>query len=340
MGKKKFKEYKEYICPKCKKNFGNYKYHYEVHINKKKPCDINFIEIENNNNISENFKHDENLINANNNQNINNNLDIDIDNQQLNFNNIEIIDNKNIIIELMKKMDYLIKQNEEFKHDVSELKEDNKELKEDNKELKEDIDKLKNQIQSSSKTNKNDITNYINVNIQINNFNDIDYSKMNAKTLIKTLIKEQGKQIILKTIQDIFVNPDKPENHNIYVADKNRKYLKTYNNNKWNTDDFKIIDRLIEKFVNIYKLSIEEIKKDIKLYDRIKKSIQDKMKYLNYCDLEYLGELEYEQDNGDIDNKDEIKRCKEFYEMVHNDVVNLLHDNKNIILNTHKSIMT
>ena len=61
------------------------------------------------------------------------------------------------------------------------------------------------------------------------------------------------------------------------------------------------------------------------------------MKYLNYCYLEYLGELEYEQDNGDIDNKDEIKRCKEFYEMVHSDVINLLHDNKNIILNTHKN---
>ena len=49
--------------------------------------------------------------------------------------------------------------------------------------------------------------------------------------------------------------------------------------------------------------------------------------------------MEYEQDNGDIDNKDEIKRCKEFYEMVYNDVINLLHDNKNIILNTHKNIL-
>ena len=163
---------------------------------------------------------------------------------------------------------------------------------------------------------------------------------MNPKNLIKTLIKEQGKQIFIKAIEEFFVNQSKPENHNIYVADKNRKYLKTYNNEKWLTDNFKIIDKLIEKFVNIYKLSIEEIKKDIKLYDRIKKAIQDKMKYLNYCDLEYLGELEYEQENNDIDNKDEIKRCKEFYEMVHNDVVNLLHDNKNIILNTHKNILT
>ena len=97
---------------------------------------------------------------------------------------------------------------------------------------------------------------------------------------------------------------------------------------------------MIEKIVNVYKLSIEEIKKDVKLYEQIKKLIQDKLKYLNYCDLEYLAELEDEQDNGDSDNKDEIKRCKEFYEMVHNDIVNLLHDNKNIILNTHKNIFS
>ena len=111
-------------------------------------------------------------------------------------------------------MDLLIKQNEEFKKDVDELKEDNKELK--------------NQLILSAETNKNDVKNYINVNIQINNFNDIDYSKMNPKNLIKTLIKEQGKQIFIKAIEEFFVNQSKPENHNIYVADKNRKYLKTY----------------------------------------------------------------------------------------------------------------
>ena len=319
----KNKNHIEYICPECLKNFGCYKYHYVNHINKKKSCK------KEKDNDDENYN---NIIDYE-----PNNTDIKIiDNQLLNFDNIENIevintddeknitniDNKNIA-ELAKKMDYLIKQNEE--------------LKKQNGEFKEDIDKLKNQLILSSETTKNDVKNYINVNIQINNFNDTDYTKMNSKNLIKTLIKEQGKQIFIKAIEDFFVNPSKPENHNIYIADKNRKYLKIYNNEKWITDNFKIIDKIIEKIVNIYKLSIEEIKKDIKLYERIKKSIQDKMKYLNYCDLEYLGELEYEQDNDDIDNKDEIKRSKEFYEMVYNDIVNLLHDNKNIILNTHKN---
>ena len=257
------------------------------------------------------------------NENENNNDNI------LNVNN-DIFDNKNIVFELIKKMDFIIKQNEEFKKQ-------NEEFKEDINKLKEDNENLKSQLILSTEINKNDIKTFINVNIQINNFNDVEYSKMNPKNIIKTLIKEQGKQIILKTIQDIFINPEKTENHNIYVADKNRKYLKIYNDNKWNSDDFKIIDKLIEKIVNVYKLSIEEIKKDINLYDRIKQNIKNKMKYLNYCDLEHLAELEYEQENDDIDNKDEIKRSKEFYEMVQNDIINLLHDNKNIILNTHKN---
>ena len=358
MGKKIYKSYKEYICPRCKKNFGNYKYHYEVHLNKKKPCNLHFDENnidvfddsinsndinDINNNCSNKNDYNKNVNSDLNNKNTNN----DLNNTDKNF--INNINNEEFMVNFYNKMELLLKQNDELMKKSDEILKQNDEFKEDIKYLKEENDKIKKQLIISNKKNKSNkiITNTninideanINLNVQINNFNDMDYSKINIKNLIKTLIKEQGKQIFLKTIQDIFVNPEKPENHNIYIADKNRKYLKTYNNNKWNTEDFKIIDKLIEKIVGVYRLSIEEIKKDVKLYERIKKSIHDKLKYLNYCDLEYLAELEDEQDNGDNANKDEIKRSKDFYEMVHNDIVNLLHDNKNIILNTHKSII-
>lgn len=355
MGKKIYKSYKEYVCPRCKKNFGNYKYHYEVHLNKKKPCNLHFnennidvfddcIDGNINDNCSNKNDDNENINSDSNNKNTND----DLNNTDKNF--INNINNEEFMVNFYNKMELLLKQNDELMKKSDEILKQNEEFKEDIKYLKEENDKIKKQLIISNKKNKANKTNTtntninideanINLNIQINNFNDMDYSKINIKNLIKTLIKEQGKQIFLKTIQDIFVNPEKPENHNIYVADKNRKYLKTYNNNKWNTEDFKIIDKLIEKIVGVYRLSIEEIKKDVKLYERIKKSIHDKLKYLNYCDLEYLAELEDEQDNGDNANKDEIKRSKDFYEMVHNDIVNLLHDNKNIILNTHKSII-
>ena len=357
MGKKIYKSYKEYICPRCKKNFGNYKYHYEVHLNKKKPCNLHFDENnidvfddsinsndinDINNNCSNKNDYNKNVNSDLNNKNTNN----DLNNTDKNF--INNINNEEFMVNFYNKMELLLKQNDELMKKSDEILKQNDEFKEDIKYLKEENDKIKKQLIISNKKNKSNKTNTntninideanINLNVQINNFNDMDYSKINIKNLIKTLIKEQGKQIFLKTIQDIFVNPEKPENHNIYIADKNRKYLKVYNDKKWNTGDFKIIDKLIEKIVGVYRLSIEEIKKDIKLYEKIKKLIHDKLKYLNYCDIEYLAELEYEQDNGDSDNKEEIKRSKDFYEMVHNDIVNLLHDNKNIILNTHKSI--
>jgi len=42
--------------------------------------------------------------------------------------------------------------------------------------------------------------------------------------------------------------------------------------------------------------------------------------------------LEDEQEQEDINNKDKIKRCKDFREMVYKDTINLFHDNKNILL--------
>jgi hypothetical protein len=61
------------------------------------------------------------------------------------------------------------------------------------------------------------------------------------------------------------------------------------------------------------------------------------MKFLDFCDLEYLANLEDEQEYEDVNNKDKIKRCREFRDIVHKDIINLLHDKKDIVLNTHKN---
>lgn len=120
------------------------------------------------------------------------------------------------------------------------------------------------------------------------------------------------------------------------MSDKNRGYIKKYNDGRWNTDNLTMIETLINNFVDYYKLSIDEIKQKPKIYEKIKTNVQNKLKYLNYCDLEYLANLEDEQENDDIDNKQQIKRCKEFREQVYKDIINLLHDKKDIIINTHK----
>ncbi len=41
-----------------------------------------------------------------------------------------------------------------------------------------------------------------------------------------------------------------------------------------------------------------------------------------------MAELEDEQ----LENKTEIKKCNNFYEMVYSDIINLLHDYKDIIV--------
>ena len=46
-----------------------------------------------------------------------------------------------------------------------------------------------------------------------------------------------------------------------------------------------------------------------------------------------------DQTNEEADNKQQIQRCKEFREMVYKDIINLLHDKKDIVMNTHKNNM-
>ena len=60
-------------------------------------------------------------------------------------------------------------------------------------------------------------------------------------------------------------------------------------------------------------------------------------KYINYCDTEFLEELKGQQINNEKDNINLIKRCVDFRDMVYKDTINLLHDNKTILLKTQKN---
>ena len=254
---KKNKIKKKYICPNCLKDFGNLKYQLELHLNRVNSCKknksnrqfgdlpIKIISDDNNNNNNDNlnlnleikpiFFTDKNII-FNDTYNTNSTLDdysnkkyenIIIDEKQNNnFDN-----NSNLIFELMKKMDLVIKQNEKMNIDIQNLSNEIVELKKDNVKLKNQI------ILSNDNTKTINNNNCINVNIQINNFNDTNDFKGN----FNNLLKETGKYIYLKTIENIFLNPKKPENHNIYIADKNRGYAKIYNDGRWQTQNINII---------------------------------------------------------------------------------------------------
>jgi len=221
------------------------------------------------------------------------------------------VENDIVMMELMKK---IINQNEKINNDILDLKNEISILKEDNENLKNKV------IQYNNINNNNCIV--------INNFNDTNY-----KGNFNNLLKERGKSIYLKTIKNVFLNPEKPENHNIYVADKSRGLVKIYNNGSWHTKNMiLIVDKIIDDVVTYFNISIEELKEDKEKYERLKNTISNKINYIQLCDLEYLDDLE-----DDIEeNKERIERCCEFRKIVYDEIVILFHDNKKTVLDTHK----
>ncbi len=67
-----------------------------------------------------------------------------------------------------------------------------------------------------------------------------------------------GKSIYVKTVEDIYLN--NVENHNIYVADKNRQIVKIFNNGIWQSKNMIIIDKIIDNIVKQFNLSILTLK--------------------------------------------------------------------------------
>ena len=223
------------------------------------------------------------------------------------------------------KLEEMKIQNKKNEIDILRLKEENEIKNIEIFKLKEENENLKKQaiIYNDNSTN---ITNN-NFILQINNFDDTK-----CEVVIQNLLKYMGKSIYLKTVEDIYLNNE--TNHNIYVADKNRQIVKIWNNGIWQTKNLVVIDQIIDNIVKQFNLSIDEIKKDNDKYERLKERISSKVNYIHYCDTDYIEDLEEEP----LDNKEQIQRCKDFRDLVFDEIKTLLHDNKNKVLDTHKQI--
>jgi len=241
------------------------------------------------------------------------------ENENIKVNNNINIENNNLLI--MEFMNKIINQNEKMNNNIIDLNNDILDLKNEISILKEDNENLKNQVIQYNTTNNNNC-------IVINNFNDTNY-----KGNFNNLLKEKGKSIYLKTLRNVFLNPQKPENHTFYIADKSRGLAKIYNNGLWETKNMiLIVDKIIDSVVEYFNLSIEEIKEDHERYEKLKNTIASKVNYIQLCDLEYLDDLE----DDTKENKERIQRCKDFRQLVYDEIVLLFHDNKKTVLDTHK----
>ena len=146
------------------------------------------------------------------------------------------------ITELIQINKLLLKQNEENKKQNDELK---NELEKVKKITKTKIRRLKINkstcITNSNNTTTNTNTNTTNtnsnntVNIQINKYGTENYNDMDNKLFLEPMLKEIGKQIFLKQIQNVYINPNLPQNHNIVITDKNRQVCKIHDGERWKT---------------------------------------------------------------------------------------------------------
>jgi hypothetical protein len=323
----------EYFCD-CGKNFGNSKSHFERHKNKKNPCKkitqsllINTLQVlPINNTLNEKkdipiIKIDELKINELKTQeflceycNRQFSRKFNLERHFLSCKDKNKVEHNN-----NNKINIVFKQNEE----IEVLKKEIEELKKDNAMFKSQL------IDRKSKPNINIV-----VNNNIVNFNSVDYNNIDKKLFINPLMDTRlyGKEIILKMIENIYINEELPEFHNIMITDKNRGYVKIYDNGKWKTDNINTINLVLDGVITHSKTILDELNIKYVNNNKAKSRLNTSKKYVDLCDLEHLADLEEEQEQEDVNNNDRINRCKDFREMVFKDTINLFHDNKNIIL--------
>lgn len=250
-----------------------------------------------------------------------------------------------INLESKETLELILKQ-------ISKLKKENKELKETiNSKFskkKSDLNIIVNNNVNNSVNNSvnnmminNSLTNNTSISTtNIINFSNMNFSDVDKKLFINPLmnIKLYGKEIILKMIENIYINEKHPEYHNIIVTDKNRGYVKVYNNGQWKTNDVVIINSVLDGIIEHSKTILDELFKIYETNANAKSRLDTSNKYIKLCDLEHLADLEDGQANGVANNAAQISRCKDFREMVYKDTINLFHDNKNILLKPKKSL--
>jgi hypothetical protein len=95
------------------------------------------------------------------------------------------------------------------------------------------IEKLMEKLEINTYTNSNNtIINNVTNNINLLNYKDTDTSHLTNFDYKKCL--EQASRCVLKLIEKVHFNPDKPENMNIYISNMKNNYMMMYKENKWN----------------------------------------------------------------------------------------------------------
>ena len=168
-------------------------------------------------------------------------------------------ENKNQLEDLKKLVDLLNLQ----------MKEQNKQLKQKDKQISELMKKVGVNIGT-----QNNITNNVQNNIKILAYNKTDLSHLKDKDYMKFL--NHNCFCVPHMIKQIHFDPQKPENHNIYISNIKNNYVMAYDGNKWNIKDRnEVIDDMLESNTNILEDKIEDWLETGKEYPEIMKKFNN-----------------------------------------------------------------
>ena len=158
---------------------------------------------------------------------------------------------------ILRMTDKKIKQASKIKQkEINEIKQTLK------KDFFKELDKLK-QIDTIQKSNKSlniDTLNNTNNNyimVKLNSFSNTDYSHIKDEDYLECI--RRGNMGIPFLIEKIHFNPEKPENHNIFISNIKSDYIKVYENGKWMTKlQYEAINMMVQDNANIVEDKIEE----------------------------------------------------------------------------------
>ena len=121
-----------------------------------------------------------------------------------------------------------------------------KELEKRDKEL-EKRDKQIDELIKKAGINNSTITQNIQNNIKLLAYKDTDVSSLTDKDILKCM--KHSNMCVPHLIKMIHFDPDKPENHNVYISNLKNGYIMAYNGDKWDTKnrDEVIVDMIDDK---------------------------------------------------------------------------------------------
>ena len=181
---------------------------------------------------------------------------IEEDNKKVNILKKEMSDHMEKQRELEKR---LKNQEKEFMKRAEREKEEFKKMltEEFTKQLKMALVKQDFTMQPIDQSKNIQNNNNLNLTIKLNSFDKTDYSHIKDEDYLEFI--RRGNMGLPDLIKKLHFNPEKPENHNIFISNIKSDYIKVYEDGRWNTKlQYETINMIVQDNANIIEDLIEK----------------------------------------------------------------------------------